>query len=104
MKARLPARLSKSQREAMNREINRQILENDEKFAMDADASVLWTLHTVFGFGKKRLRKFYEENLKMHNEMREYYEFNTDDTFWLCRNKLKEYGIDIEKWYKEDNP
>ena len=53
---------------------------------------------------KKRLRKFYEENLKMHNEMREYYEFNTDDTFWLCRHKLKEYGIDIEEWYKEDNP
>lgn len=57
MKARLPVRLSKSQREAMNREINRQILENDTKFAMDADASVLWTLHTVFGFGKKKVEK-----------------------------------------------
>ena len=104
MKALIPAKLSKSQRDAMNREINRQILENDEKFAMDADASVLWTLHTVFGFGKKRLRRFYEENLKMHNEMREFYQLNTDETFWLCRYKLKNYGIDIEEWYKEVKP
>lgn len=35
----------------MDEEINRQILERDAEFTDDFDASVLWVLHRVFGFG-----------------------------------------------------
>ena len=68
-------------------EINQQILEQDEKFSLDVDAMVLWTLHVFCGFGKKRLEKFYEDMLKEHIRMREYYEI--DDTY-PERYKLKE--------------
>lgn len=75
-------------------EINRQILEQDEKYSLDMDAMVLWTLHVCCGFGKKRLEKFYEDMLKEHIRMREYYEI--DDTY-PERYKLKELcDVDVE--------
>ncbi len=75
-------------------EINKQILEQDEKFSLDMDAMVLWTLHVFCGFGKKRLEKFYEDMLKEHIRMRDYYEI--DDTY-PERYKLKELcDVDVE--------
>lgn len=103
MKARIPFQMTSAQRKAMNEEINRQILEHDEAFAMDSDATVLWILHTEFGFGAKRLRRFWNSYFRQHQELREYYQFDVDEVGWLCRYKLKQIGVDIEKWYKENN-
>lgn len=103
MKARIPFQMTSAQRKAMNEEINRQILEHDEAFAMDSDATVLWILHTEFGFGAKRLRRFWNSYFKQHQELREYYQFDVDEVGQLCRYKLKQIGVDIEKWYKENS-
>ena len=104
MKARLPANFTKSQRSAYNAEIYRQILENDEKFERDSIAVILWTLHEEFGFGEKRLKKFWKSLYFAHQQMREYYQMSPDDDGWLCKRKLKENGIDIDEWYKELPP
>ena len=101
MKARIPFQMTKAQQKAMNDEINRQILENDTAFSMDNDANVLWTLHVCFGFGKKRLRRFWEACFAEHRRLREFYEMGPEDDGWLYRRKLKEIGVDIEEWYKE---
>ena len=101
MKARLPIQLSSSQRKAMNQEINRQILEHDEKFSKDFDSMVLWTLHVCFGFGKKRLKRFWDIFLSEHKRLREYYELDPGDDGWLYRYKLKDIGVDVESWYEE---
>lgn len=75
-------------------EIDRQILERDEAYSLDMDAMVLWTLHIYFGFGKKRLERFYCNMLKEHIHMREFYEI--DDTY-PERLKLKEHcNVDVE--------
>lgn len=71
-------------------------------FDMDKESSILWMLHTQFGFGPKRLKLawklFYAETLKL----REYYLMEQADDGWLARKKLKDIGCDIEEWYREE--
>ena len=86
---------------ALDQEINRQIIENDRRFDMDKESSILWMLHVHFGFGPKRLKKawelFYSETVKL----REYYQMEQEDDGWLARQKLKEIGCDVEQWFKD---
>ncbi len=69
----------------MNVEINRQILEHDTAFSLDFDSTVLWVLHVCFGFGKKRLRRFWDAFAQEHDRLREYYQMDPEDSGWLCR-------------------
>lgn len=93
---------NKAEQRALDHAINEQIVENDRAFDMDKESSILWMLHTQFGFGPKRLKKawklFYSETLKL----REYYLMDQEDDGWLARKKLKEIGCDVEEWYKEE--
>lgn len=81
---------------------SKQIVENDRAFDMDKESSILWMLHTQFGFGPKRLKLawklFYAETLKL----REHYLMEQADDGWLARKKLKDIGCDIEEWYREE--
>lgn len=63
---------------AMMHEINQQCLEADARFSLDLDTMVLWTLYQCYGWREKRLHDLYPE-----------------------RYKLKEKGIDVEKWQEE---
>lgn len=38
--------LNKAEQKAMDQEIRRQIVENDRRFDMDKESSILWALHT----------------------------------------------------------
>lgn len=93
---------NKAEEKALNHAINEQIVANDRAFDMDKESSILWRLHTQFGFGPKRLKLawklFYAETLKL----REYYLMDQEDDGWLARQKLKDIGCDIEKWYREE--
>lgn len=84
--------------QAMMHEINQQCLEKDDLLALDVDCMVLWTLHRHLGFGVKRLHDFYLAMAAEHRRMREFYEM---DDLYPERYKLKEKGIDIEKWQEE---
>lgn len=75
------------------KEVNQQILQRDLEYSLDIDTMILWTLHTHYGWGKKRLEDFYEKLLKEHTRMREYYEI---DDLYPERAKLKdECGVDV---------
>lgn len=100
MKARIPRQMTSAEKKAMNDEINRQILEADKKYTNDVDAMILWTLHEHLGFGKKRLRRFYEAFVEIHQDLVDYYQM-PDDGAWLCNRKLKDIGVDVEQWEKE---
>lgn len=99
MKARVPWLGSKQQKAALQEEINRQILEADEKYASNIDAMVLYTLHAHFGFGKKRLREFWDAFQQEHDKLIEHYQM-PGEFVWLCNRKLKEIGVDLEEWRK----
>lgn len=52
------AAMTSAETKAMNKEIQRQLAEYDEKHSMEIDALILWVLHSEFGFGEGRLRRF----------------------------------------------
>lgn len=84
--------------QAMMHEINQQCLEADKRFSLDLDTMVIWTLYQCYGWREKRLHDFYLAMAKEHRRMREFYEM---DDLYPERYKLKEKGIDIEKWQEE---
>lgn len=90
---------SKEQK-ALEKEISRQIIERDRKHTNDLDAVVLFTLHTRFGFGKKRLREFWDAMHEEHERMIKHYEM-PDQFTWLCQHKLKDIGVDVAAWNAE---
>ena len=57
----------------------------------------------VFGFGEKRLKRYFDEFGKQLNALIKYYEMNEEDEAWLCSYKLKQAGIDLDKWEAEKN-
>lgn len=92
--------LTAAEKKAMDMEINRQIVEADRRYTNDIDAMVLYTLHVHLGFGVKRLRRFYEAFSAEHDRLIQHYEM-PDDYVWLCKEKLKEIGVDVEAWNRE---
>lgn len=94
------ADLTAKERKAMELEINQQIAEADRQHANDFDAMVLYVLHTHLGFGKKRLRRFYDAFSAEHDKLIEHYEM-PDGGAWLADMKLKEIGVDVAAWNKE---
>lgn len=94
---------SSAERKAMNLEINRQLMEKDEKYKEDIDAMMLYALMIHKGWKKKRLHNFWKAFSRIHKELREYYLMDEPgDNEWLAHRKLKQIGVDIHEWYKED--
>lgn len=96
-----PGELSAEQRRAMRAEIKRQVAEQMRLAEMDQEAAILWMLHEVFGFGKKRLEKAWRLMYEETKKLREWYVLDPDDDGWISKRKLKEIGVDLEQWYKE---
>lgn len=95
------AAMSASEKKAMNLEIQRQLAEYDRKNLAELDAMILWVLHDQFGFGPKRLRQYYDSFQTCTDELVKRYEMDTGDEIWLCTQKLKAIGVDIEAWHRE---
>ena len=79
----------------MIEEINRQIAVQNKENAIVFDAAILWALHICFGFGKDRLRRFYDTF---------YVLFINKDKWAQGRTEiemLKGIGVDIEAWNEE---
>ena len=101
MKSRIRYDMTAKEEKAMKTEIKRQFQEFDRKHTLELDALILWNLHEQLGFGKKRLRRFYEKFNETLEEMGERYDFDDADKIWLCQFRLKEMGIDISEWDAE---
>ena len=73
------------------------------RYKEDIDAMILYVLMKHYGWKKKRLRKFWEAFITEHTALREFYAMDDPgDNEWLAHRKLKEIGVDIHQWYKED--
>ena len=93
--------LTASEQKAMDMEIQRQIANYTLMHNRELEAMILWTLHENFGFGPKRLKRFYNKfvgavEILVHN-----YELDNSDDVWICTHKLKVYGVDLEQWEHE---
>ena len=95
------AHLTAAERKAMNLEIQRQLAEYDLKHELEIEALILWTLHDQFGFGPKRLKRFWDGFNSALKALVSRYELEDTDDIWLCTHKLKEIGVDLENWSKK---
>ena len=97
------AELTAAEKKAMNIEINRQLVEREKQYAADIDAMVLYTLMAHYGWKKKRLKRFWKAFIAEHKALREFYQMDEPgDNEWLAHRMLKEIGVDIDEWYKEE--
>lgn len=102
MKARVPHQWTRREKDIVNEEINKLILERDKQYSADMDAMILYVLMTEYGFRKKRLRKFWDTFRRAHQELRDYYEMQSNrDNVWLAHRKLADIGVDVKEWQSE---
>ena len=93
--------MSGAEKKAMELEIRRQIAEYNQKNLNEIDALILWVLHEQFGFGPKRLKRYYDAFQNSVNDLMRRYEMEEGDENWLCTEMLKRIGVDVEQWHKE---
>ena len=94
--------LTVSERKAMDIEIQKEIAEFNQKNETEIDAAILWVLHEQFGFGKKRLKRFYDHFIPAYRGLIERYEM-LDEGAWICTRLLKDIGVDMGAWREENN-
>lgn len=71
-----------------------------DQFALEVDATILWALHSEFGFGADRLRRFYDCVYQNREALLERYDMH-DDAEFILLHKLREIGADVRKWSEE---
>ena len=89
-----------SQKKALKIEASRQVYEARDRLFNDMDAVILWALHEEFGFGADRLKRFYQSFILNYRELQNHYELG-DDTPFVCKERLRQIGVDVEEWDKE---
>lgn len=96
MKVRIP-KLTCAQKAEIADEARRQIDRIMPMVVQNVEAIILWQLHEQYGFGKRRLMRFFDATVPMMEGMLSCYNFKTDeDAIWLCKHNLKEIGIDLD--------
>lgn len=95
------AELTAAEKKAMNLEIQRQLAEYDEKHRLEIDAMALWILHTEFGFGPTRLKRFHRGFGKAYNDLIAGYGTDDPDAIWKYDKKLAEYGVNLKEWEED---
>lgn len=93
---------NKAEQRALDKVIGEQIVEMDRQMELDRDSSILWMLHEQFGFGNDRLFKAWKLMYADSKKLQARYEMGPEDGGWLCRRKLKEYSVDLERWYRDE--
>lgn len=95
------ASMSAAEKKAAEIEIRKQLAEFDQKNAMELDALVLWILHNEFGFGEKRLKRFYDAFASEIFKLVDRYLMEDSKAIWLCTFDLERDGINIKAWHEE---
>ena len=84
-------------KQLIDKEISRRILQLDLEYTIDMDTVVIWTLRQ-YGWGEKRLKRFYDDMFNWHRKLRKHYEI---PECFPERYMLKQQGIDVQAWYNE---
>jgi hypothetical protein len=93
---------SSTERKLVNDMIRQQILQQEHRLSMEVDAAWLWQLYQQYEWPEEKLHEIYRNMAVDHAEIRKRYELAPmDGAGWLYVQKLRERGIDLEKWYAE---
>lgn len=88
-------------RKQVLREVNAELAKATDRFYYDEVTVILWVLHETFGFGKDRLKRFYDNYSKVNNQLKAHYELKDNDLHYLTQELLKGIGVTIEEFERE---
>lgn len=95
--------LTPAEQKILDREIEKQLAEYMRKTNLEVEARVVRAFRSVTAYGKTRLRRLYDDIDDALDELATHYEMDDDDDVnWLCIKQLKDDGIDIEQWSREN--
>lgn len=94
------------EKQAMYKEIGRQLAEYSRKHEREVDSMFLWYVHEKLGLGPYRLKDLHDDFIEAYKGLAARYEMDDCDMPWLYTTKLKKYleekGIDYETWFEEE--
>lgn len=97
--------LTSAEQKVLDREIEKQLAESIRKRDLEIEARVMYAIRAMTGWGKIKLRRVYDDVDNSLDSLAAHYEMGEDggdDLTWLCLEKLKADGIDIEQWSAEN--
>lgn len=95
-------KLSSTQRKLLEDEVRRELLRQEHQLSMEVDAAWLWQLFMRYDWSVEELHRIYKDMEADHNEIRKHYDLaGNDGAGWLYVQKLRDAGVDLEKWYAE---
>jgi len=97
MKAHIRQPMTRAQKQILLQEANKQCIQYEQEHEAELVCRSLWILHSVFGFGEKRLTRFYKAYHKEVAELVKHYEMSPADDCWLCMRKLHDAGFDFQE-------
>lgn len=93
---------SSTERKLVDELIRDQIRQQEHRLSLEVDAAWLWQLYERYEWPVEQLHEIYKAMETDHAKIRERYELGPmDGAGWLYVMKLRERGIDLEKWYAE---
>jgi hypothetical protein len=95
-------KFNSTERKQVDKLIRQEIRLQEHRLSLEVDAAWLWQLLEVFEWPEEELHRIYKNIEKYHGEIRRWYELDSGDNGgWLYVQKLRDRGIDLEKWYAE---
>lgn len=95
--------LTPAEQKVLDRAIEDQLAESLRKRDLEIEARVLYAIRSMTDYDETELRQFYDNVDESLDALANHYEMHDDDDLtWLCIKKLKDDGIDVEKWSKEN--
>ena len=94
--------LNATEQKVLDAEIAKQVVAVDRQYEIDRESQILWMLHEQFNFGPIKLYRAWKRMYADSKELQARYEMGPNDGGWLCRQKLKDMGVDIERWYQDE--
>lgn len=95
-------KFSSTERMLVDELIRGEIRKQEHRMSMELDAAWLWQLSERYEWTEEELHRIYKDMETYHAAIRQYYEVDAGDgAGWLYVQKLRDRGIDLEKWYAE---
>ena len=88
-------------RKQVLREVNAELAKATDRFYYDEVTVILWVLHETFGFGRDRLKRFYDNYSRVNNQLKEHYSMQDNDLHYLTEQLLAGIGVTIEEFERE---
>ena len=95
------AATDRDMRRVVLRELNTELSSATDRFFQDETSVILWVLHTTFGFGAERLRRFYDGYKPANDKLKEYYAMSDSDMPYMTKRLLKDIGVDLDEWERD---